>query len=185
MTDSAPPLLPAVEAVTELASEAPQSPTVTPQPEELASSRSTPRKHIDSTPLPTDSLVSIPLSDTPDRTTTRTSRAVFEYPPSFHSHLQEERESWRESYIKSEDVKEGRGSGESELEILAYEIENHSGSLSSASKSVEERSRSGSISSRGSIHVDWESLDLTEALEDADADSDEVSSAFERSRVMC
>jgi hypothetical protein len=185
MTNSEAPLPVAVEAATADKSDAPMSPIVTPQPDELASNHSTPRKnttprkHVDSKPLPTDSLITIPLSDTTDRMTMNSDGAVFEYSPSIRSQS-EEAESWQDSDSKSEEmgVGTGRGSGESELEMLAHEIENYSGSISSATKLVEDRSRSGSTSSNGSVQLDWDSLDQTEAREDADTDSDEVSQIF-------
>jgi hypothetical protein len=180
MTTSEAPLLVAAEVATEIKTEAPKSPVITPHPDELASNTSTPRKemsprkHVDSKPIPTDSLITIPLSDTADRPIVNSDGVASEYAGSIRSPMEPD-ESWPDSDRKSEEPEDWRESDESEMASLAHEIEYNSGSVSSATRSVEERSRSDSTSSNGSVQVDWESLDQTEAREDADADSDEVS----------
>jgi hypothetical protein len=180
MTTTEAPLLVAAEVATTIEMEAPKSPITTPHLSQLASNSSTPqkettpRKHVDSKPIPTDSLITIPLSDPADRATMNSDGPDLEYAGSIPSPTEPD-ESWQDSERQSEEPEERRESDESEMASLAHEIEFNSGSVSSATKSVEERSRSDSTSSNGSVQVDWDSLDQTEAREDADTDSDEVS----------
>ncbi|KAF2436414.1 hypothetical protein EJ08DRAFT_146071 [Tothia fuscella] len=151
-----------------------ESPVLTAHLDEPDSNNSTPRKHIDSRPLPTDSLISIPLSDT-DRTRPPTiagDETTSEYRASTATDS-EQRYSWRDSNHSSEEMDDRRSSEGSVKETLAEEIRQNSGVVSSASTSPESRARTDSMSSTESIGVDWEQLDMTEAREDADADSDE------------
>jgi hypothetical protein len=163
-----------------------ESPVIAPQTEEPHSNNSTPRKHIDSKPIPTDSLITIPLSDA-DRTRPSTlsgDGADSEYRGSTTSQS-EQMDSWRSSGNGSEGSDDKRRSRRSESMSLAKEMRVDSELMSSGSTSPTDRSRSGSTSSTASIGFDWEQLDRTEAREDADADSDEVCSHAHYACSLC
>jgi len=132
----------------------------------------TPRTHVDSKPLPTDSLVTINLSET-GRTSTST--------------------AYRESSILSApeadlDDTPKRQTSVDMVNGLAGQEEAPKmsrGSVTSDTYQVVEWTRSRTSTERGesfsdgsdrSIEVDWDELDKTEEREDADAESDEVRS---------
>jgi len=169
--DSKAPLLDQVaEAAT---SHTIESPNMTPQSDEAMSSNSTPRKHIDSKPLPTDSLITIPLSDS-DQTRPPTIDGIgSDYAESFRSH-EEHRASWRDSQPDYEETGAKSESGESANADGTEEMGVNPDQGSSGTTSPTHRSRSGSLSSDESIQVDWERLDKTEEAQDAETDSDEV-----------
>jgi hypothetical protein len=134
----------------------------------------TPRTHVDSRPLPTDSLVTINLSEN-GRTSTST--------------------AYRESSILSapeanlDDTPKLQTSGDTmnglaEQEEAATEMARDSVASDTyqvvewtrPSRTSTELGESFSDGSDRSIEVDWEELDKTEEREDADAESDEVCS---------
>ena len=133
--------------------------------EPLARTPRTPRTHVDSKPLPTDSLVTVNLSET-GRTSTSTAH--------------------RESSILSApeadlDDTPKRQASVDMVNGLEDQTEIPRGSVASDTYQVVEWTRprmsteeSFSDSSDRSIEVDWDELDKTEEREDADAESDEV-----------
>jgi hypothetical protein len=179
MTGSEVPLSASAEA-TILPKEVEKTPEIKPQPDESTSAISTPRRHVDSKPIPTDSLVSIPLTE-PERTR----------PSTFNDNDSIADDSNVESPVEDQDLRRrssiemfdslSRRSRPLSMQApppnLAEEIDSDKAySMFSPARSSlsEARSRGESVSSEGSAQVDWEQLDKTEAREDADADDDEV-----------
>ncbi len=135
--------------------------------EPLTRTPRTPRTHVDSKPLPTDSLVTVNLSET-GRTSTST--------------------AYRESSILSApeadlDDTPKRQASVDMVNGLEDQTEIPRGSVASDTYQVVEWTRprmstqggeSFSDGSDRSIEVDWDELDKTEEREDADAESDEV-----------
>lgn len=142
--------------------EAVHTPVMSPA-EESDGATPTPRKHVDSKPLPTDSLVTISLSDT-----SRTSIVVVgeddEPIDVTHTPFDRELKRTRKASIA---VLEGLQEFRDEIDVLADDP---------AHDDEEEATshRSSSEGSEESLQVDWEQLDKAEQKEDADADSDEV-----------
>jgi hypothetical protein len=153
-----------------------ESPEIKPQPEEAISTSSTPRKHIDSKPLPTDSLVTIPLSDA-ERTRPPTisgDGTMMDETASVDSLIEEG--SSRRSSLEIFEEENDRESMETGQANLADELEVEEEPTSPVIALSGDRGRSDSASSHGSNQVDWEQLDKTEAAEDADTESDKVCS---------
>jgi hypothetical protein len=176
MTGSEMPLSASAEATLK---QLEKTPEIRPQPDESTSAVSTPRRHVDSKPIPTDSLVSIPLTD-PERTrpsTINDNDSIME--DSNVESLLEDEDLRRRSSIEMFDSLSRRSiivSTQASPLNLAEEIDSDKAySIFSPARSSlsEARSRGESVSSEGSAQVDWEQLDKTEA-QDADADDDEV-----------
>lgn len=180
MTESDLPLSASAEA-TVLPKESEKTPEIKPQPDESTSAVSTPRRHVDSRPIHTDSLVSIPLTDS-DRTR----------PSTFNDNESITNDSNVESPTEDEDLRRrssiemfdsfSRRSRALSAQAPPLNLAEEIGSdkaysiFSPARSSLSEvRSRADSVSSEGSAQVDWDQLDKTEA-HDADADDDEVCS---------
>jgi hypothetical protein len=179
MTESEVPLSASAEA-TAPPKELEKTPEIKPQPDESTSAVSTPRRHIDSKPIPTDSLVSIPLTDAVrTRPSTLNGDDDITEDSNVESNLEDE-DLRRRSSIEMFDSSNRRSrvlSTQAPPLNLAEEIDSDKAySIFSPARSSlsEARSRGESISSQESAQVDWEQLDKTEAREDADADDDEV-----------
>lgn len=173
------PLSASAEAAA-LPQESEKTPEIRPQPDESTSAVSTPRRHVDSRPIHTDSLVSIPLTDPEGtRPSTFTGNYSILEDSNVESPLENE-DLRRRSSIEMFDSFSQRSralSTQAPTLNLAEEIDSDKAySIFSPARSSlsEVRSRGGSVSSEGSAQVDWEQLDKTEAREDADADDDEV-----------
>lgn len=181
MTESDLPLSTSAEA-TAPSRDMEKTPEIRPQPDESTSAVSTPRRHVDSRPIHTDSLVSIPLTD-PD-TTRPSTFSTFDDNESItdDSNVEspmEDMDLRRRSSLEMFDSFSRRSralSTQAPPLNLAEEIDSDKAYsiFSPARSSLSEiRSRGDSVSSEGSAQVDWEQLDKTEA-QDADADDDEV-----------
>jgi hypothetical protein len=156
------------------------TPEIRPQPDESTSAVSTPRRHVDSKPIPTDSLVSIPLTDA-ERTRPPTLNGDDSVTGGSNVESPLEDEGLRRrSSIEMFDSLSRRSRAMSTQAAplnLAEEIDSdkaHSIFSPARSSLSEARSRGESVSSQESAQVDWEQLDKTEAREDANAHDEEA-----------
>lgn len=136
-----------------------------------------PRTHVDSTPLPTDSLVTINLSEAgrASCSTTGLESAILDAPEADLSDEPKPRSSLEIISGAGTNVKD-----DETLHVVVPADRSQSGDWTRSSSSAASRlskGRSQSISDRSdrSIEVDWDELDKTEEREDADAEGDEVS----------
>jgi hypothetical protein len=138
----------------------------------------TPQKFADdATPTPTDSMVSISLTDS-DRTSTTSSRSVDTTPDDVVSEVLK-RASVPESQISSiHSVEAGVDAPGAEArlveEVTFEKARSRAGSVDTTRISHHNRGRSDSSESDRSLEVDWESLDKTEQKQEQDQESDEV-----------
>ena len=142
------------------------------QPDQAESTQSTPRRKVDSKPVPTDSLVTIPLSDASQSRppTVNIDDGRVDTPRSSVSPTEDQRSS-RSSEGSIDDKRST--TSEPDQPNLAEEIENSPEKKLSLLIDVTRR-RSGSTTSEASIQVDWEQLDKTEAREEEEADDEEA-----------
>ena len=154
-----------------------ETPELKAQPDQAESAQSTPRRKIDSKPVPTDSLVSIPLTDPRASTTTNIEDPVaesevqtelLESPVSTSADQRSTISSHRSSASDRRST-----TSEPEQPSLAEEI------AASPEKKLSilvggSRRRSGSTTSEASLQVDWEQLDKTEAQEEEEASDEEA-----------
>jgi len=154
---------------------------------EHPASAPTPRSHVDSKPLPTDSLVTISLSDA-NRTSSSTTcldSTILSAP---------EAEIFNKPQHRSSvDIINGLhddedGAESPALTTPADSVQSPNWERSSSPSpplprhSHSSSSRNSREDSDPSIEVDWEELDKTEEREDADAENDEVS-IFAKTRI--
>lgn len=132
----------------------------------------TPRTHVDSKPLPTDSLVTINLSES-SRTSTSTA-----YRESSILSVPEADLGDTPKGHTSVDMVNGLAGQEEIPEIPCSSVTSDTFPVVewTMPRTSTERGESFSDGSDRSIEVDWDELDKTEEREDADAESDEVSS---------
>jgi Rab-GTPase-TBC domain len=137
------------------------TPVMTPEAEEPASTP-TPRKHVDSKPIPTDSLVTISLSESNRASGSTGNRrsTIFDASESVFD------QELNQSRTASLAVIQGVGQDENK--------EAPSSRASSIAPPVHSSNHTSSDGSEGSLQVDWDQLDKAEEREDADAESDEV-----------
>lgn len=150
-----------------------ETPELKAQPDLAESAQSTPRRKVDSKPVPTDSLVSIPLTDSSlsRPATVDIENGIVETPRSSVSPTEYHRSTI--SSDRSVDDKRSTTSEPEEQPSLAEEI------ASSPEKQLSlliagGRSRSCSTTSEASLQVDWEQLDKTEATQEEEADDEEA-----------
>ena len=131
-----------------------------------------PRTHIDNKPLPTDSFVTINLSET-NRTSTSTAYRESSILSAPEADLDDAPK--RQS---TPDIMNGPVDQAEALEIIPHDSVTsdtcHVVEWTRASPTSKERGQSFSDGSDQSVDVDWDELDKTEEREDADAESDEV-----------
>lgn len=158
-----------------------ETPELKAQPDELEfeSTHTTPRRKIDSKPVHTDSLVTIPLSEaSQSRPTTISIESedgdIVESPVGLEDLHNDIRSTT--SSDRSYDEKRSTGAASSSLNL---EEEMASGLDRRLSVVIDAgRARSDSSASQSSLQVDWEQLDKTEAQEEEEADDDEVCSHY-------
>jgi len=148
----------------------------------------TPRTHVDSKPLPTDSLVTISLSD-PNRTSSSTTcldNTILLAPEADLCDKPQQRSS-----IDIINGLHNDEEGEESLETIpADNVQSLDWIRSSSNSSpTSHHSNGSSLNSREgsdrSIDVDWEELDKTEEREDSDAENDEVLSSQDHMLDTC
>jgi len=134
---------------------------------------STPRTHVDSKPLPTDSLVTINLSET-GRTSTSTAYRGSSILSAPEADLDEtpRRQASVGMMNGLADKVEAPEMAHDSVASDTYQVVE----WTRPSRTSTERGESFSDGSDRSIEVDWDELDKTEEREDADAESDEVCS---------
>jgi len=148
----------------------------------------TPRTHVDSKPLPTDSLVTISLSDVNrmSSSTTCLDNTILSAPEADLCDEPQQRSSI--------DIINGlHNYEEGEESLVTTPVDNVQSPdwirSSSPSFPTSHRSNGSSLNSREgsdrSIDVDWEELDKTEEREDADAENDEVLSSRDHTLDTC
>jgi hypothetical protein len=142
------------------------------QPDQAESAQSTPRRKIDSKPVATDSLVTIPLSEaSQSRPATVNLEDEIVDPTRSSVSPTEDHRSTRSSERSIDDKRST--TSEPEQPSLAEEIENSPEKKLSLLIDTSRR-RSGSTTSEASLQVDWEQLDKTEAREEEEASNEEA-----------
>ena len=149
-----------------------ETPELKAQPDQVESAQTTPRRKVDSKPVATDSLVTIPLSEASlsRPSTVNIENGIVETSRSSVDQLDERRLT--EASEKSLDEKRSTTS-ELEPPSLADEIDN-SPERKLSLLVQGNRARSSSSTSEASLQVDWQQLDETEAREEEQADDEEV-----------
>lgn len=148
-----------------------ETPELKAQVDTVESVQSTPRRKIDSKPVATDSLVTIPLTEAnySRPSTVSIEDDILDYTRASVA-LTNERRSTRSSEASLDGT---QSIGESQQPTLAEEIETSPDRRLSLLIEASRR-RSGSTTSEASLQVDWEHLDRTEAQEEEEADDEEV-----------